>query len=73
MNTFLARITMRLKNNPYHPDIAIFLVLIPFVSAFNYYLTYTNIRWNGFLALTYTVDTVQGYAALFVFCPKSKK
>ena len=61
----MARIDMRLKNNPYHPDIAIFLVLIPFVSAFNYYLTYTNIRWNGFLALTYTLDTLQGYAAVW--------
>lgn len=47
----------------YHPDIAIFLILIPFISAFNYYLTYTNIQFNRFLILTFTIDTVQGYMA----------
>ncbi len=30
------------KPNPYHPDVALFLVLIPFISAFDYYLTYSN-------------------------------
>jgi DNA-binding LytR/AlgR family response regulator len=49
--------------NPYAPDVALFLVLIPFIAAFNYYLTYTNIRFNWFLALTFAIDTVQGYAA----------
>lgn len=54
----------RKKNeNPYHPDIQIFLVLIPFISAFNYYLTYSNIQLNWFLALTFSIDTVQGYLA----------
>lgn len=51
------------KRNPYHPDIALFLILIPFISAFNYHLTYSNIQWNAFLLLTFTIDTVQGYAA----------
>lgn len=51
------------KSNPYYPDIQIFLVLIPFISAFNHYLTYSNIQFNWFLALTYTIDTLQGYAA----------
>ena len=50
-------------SNPYYPDIQIFLILIPFISAFNYYLTYSNIQLNWFLALTYTIDTLQGYAA----------
>ncbi len=49
--------------NPYHPDVALFLILIPFISAFNYYLTYSNIQLNGFLLLTFTIDTVQGYCA----------
>ncbi|MCK6616476.1 MAG: LytTR family transcriptional regulator [Cyclobacteriaceae bacterium] len=49
------------NKNPYYPDIPIFLVLIPFISAINYYLTYTNIKLNGFLLLTFTIDTVQGY------------
>ena len=51
------------KRNPYHPDIALFLILIPFISAFNYHLTYSNIRLNGFLLVTFALDTVQGYAA----------
>jgi LytTr DNA-binding domain len=51
------------SKNPYHPDVALFLILIPFISAFNYYLTYTNIQLNGFLLLTFTIDTVQGYCA----------
>ena len=50
--------------NPYHPDILIFLILIPFIAGINYYLTYTNIRLNGFLLLTFTIDTVQGYLAV---------
>jgi hypothetical protein len=49
--------------NPYHPDIAVFLALIPFISAFNYYLTYSNIRLNWFLFLTFSIDTAQGYLA----------
>jgi len=53
------------NKNPYHPDVALFLILIPFISAFNYYLTYTSIQLNGFLLLTFTIDTVQGYCAWF--------
>jgi len=49
------------RKNPYHPDVAIFLILIPFISAINYYLTYENIRLNGFLLLTFIIDTLQGY------------
>jgi DNA-binding LytR/AlgR family response regulator len=54
---------MAQHRNPYHPDIALFLILIPIISAINYYLTYSNIRLNAFLALTFTIDTIQGYAA----------
>lgn len=50
-------------SNPYRPDVALFLILIPFISAFNYYLTYTNITFGWFLLLTFTIDTVQGYIA----------
>ncbi|WP_164851313.1 LytTR family DNA-binding domain-containing protein [Larkinella soli] len=49
--------------SPYDPDVPLFLVLIPLISGFNYYLTYSNIRFNGFLLLTFTIDTVQGYLA----------
>jgi DNA-binding LytR/AlgR family response regulator len=47
----------------YYPDIPFFLVAIPFIAAINYFLTYTNIRFNSFLALTFAIDTVQGYLA----------
>lgn len=51
--------------SPYYPDVILFLVLIPFISAFNYYLTYTNIQFNRFLLLTFTIDTLQGYLAWY--------
>ena len=51
------------NKNPYHPDVALFLIIIPFISAFNYYLTYSNIQLSWFLLLTFTIDTVQGYLA----------
>ena len=54
---------LRHHRNPYYPDVALFLLFIPFISAFNYYLTYSNIRLNSFLLLTFTIDTVQGYLA----------
>ena len=48
---------------PKYNDIKFFLIAIAFISAFNYYLTYTNIKFNWFLVLTYTIDTVQGWLA----------
>lgn len=57
------RESIKSEKQKYHPDILLFLILIPFISAFNYYLTYSNIQLNGFLLLTYTIDTVQGYLA----------
>jgi hypothetical protein len=47
----------------YHPDLWIMLIIIPFISAFNYYLTYSNIQPNFFLLLTFSLDTAQGYLA----------
>ncbi len=47
----------------YHPDVKLFLLVIPFISAFNYYLTYPLIRFNSFLLLTFSIDTIQGYLA----------
>ena len=44
-------------------DVKFFLVAIAFISAFNYYLTYSNIKFNWFLILTYSIDTVQGWLA----------
>ncbi|MFT3794059.1 LytR/AlgR family response regulator transcription factor [Flavobacterium sp.] len=48
---------------PKYKDVKFFLIFIAFASAFNYYLSYENIRLNGYLALTYTLDTLQGWAA----------
>ncbi len=53
------------NRNPYHPDIPLFLVLIPLIAGFNYYLTYTNIRFNAFFAITFTLDVTQGYIAIW--------
>ncbi|MBX2913783.1 MAG: LytTR family transcriptional regulator DNA-binding domain-containing protein [Cyclobacteriaceae bacterium] len=63
---------MEIQKNPYHPDVTVFLILIPFISAINYYLTYVDIKLNGFLVLTFTIDTLQGYcgwwgARTFIF------
>ena len=44
-------------------DVKFFLVAIAFISAFNYYLTYSNIKFNWFLLLTYSIDTIQGWLA----------
>ena len=50
----------------YRPDVLIFLLLIPLISAFNYYLTYSTIQLNWFLVLTFTIDTTQGYIAWLI-------
>lgn len=47
-------------------DKKFFLIAIAFISAFNYYLTYSNIHLNWFLLLTYAIDTVQGWLAWWV-------
>ena len=54
-----------MSQKKYH-DVKFFLVAIALISAFNYYLTYTNIKFNGFLLLTYTIDTVEGWLAWWV-------
>lgn len=46
----------------YH-DFKLFLILIPCINALNYYLTYSNIAFSWHTALTYSIDTLQGYAA----------
>jgi DNA-binding LytR/AlgR family response regulator len=46
-----------------YKDVRFFLVFIAFISAFNYYLTYTNIKFGWFLIITYVIDTIQGWLA----------
>ena len=47
----------------YYPDIPIFLISIPLINAINYYLTYSNITFNWFLVITFSIDTIIGYVA----------
>ena len=44
-------------------DIIFFIIAIPIINAFNYYLTYTKISFNSHTLLTFLIDTVEGYAA----------
>jgi hypothetical protein len=43
-----------------------FVVLIPCINLFNYYLTYSNITFSARTALTFTIDTLQGYAVWLI-------
>ncbi len=47
----------------YFSDIKLFLILIPLINIINYYLTYSNIKLDWFLLLTFSIDTAQGYLA----------
>ena len=51
-----------IRHRKYH-DVKFFLVAIAFISAFNYYLTWSNIKFNWFLVYTYAIDTIQGWLA----------
>jgi hypothetical protein len=44
-------------------DIPLFLILIPFINALNYYLTYTHITFNRHTLITFLIDTLEGYLA----------
>jgi DNA-binding LytR/AlgR family response regulator len=44
-----------------------FLIFIAFASAFNYYLTYTIIKFDWFLIATYVIDTIEGWIAWWAF------
>jgi len=62
----LVLLKKQMLGQPKYHDIKFFLIAIAFISAFNYYLTWSNIRFNWFLILTYTIDTVQGWLAWWV-------
>jgi hypothetical protein len=51
------------NNNIKYNDVVFFLVLIPFINALNYYLTYTNIPFNSHTLVTFLIDTFDGYVA----------
>jgi len=52
-----------MQARPKYNDVKFFLIAIAFISAFNYYLTWSHIKLNWFLVLTYAIDTVQGWIA----------
>ena len=52
------------KNNPYYPDIPIFLIIVPIIAAYNYYLTYPDPTIGWYLVITFLLDTFQGYLAV---------
>ncbi len=41
------------------------ILLIPAISLFNYYLTYTTMGFTWFFLLTFVLDTLEGYCAWF--------
>lgn len=41
------------------------LVLIPIINVINYYLTYPEINFDAHTYITYSIDTVQGFAAWY--------
>jgi hypothetical protein len=49
-----------------YKDVKFFLAFIVFANAFNYYLTYDGIKFNGFFAMTFVIDTVQGWIAWYI-------
>lgn len=49
-----------------YKDVKFFLLFIVFANAFNYYLTYNNIRPNGFFLMTFAIDTLQGWIAWYI-------
>jgi hypothetical protein len=48
------------------PMIRLFVVLIPCINVVNYYLTYSNITFSARTALTFSIDTIQGYAVWLI-------
>ncbi|EOZ92586.1 putative two-component response regulator [Indibacter alkaliphilus LW1] len=51
------------QKEKYYPDVIIFLIAIPIISAINFHLTYTNIQANSFYLVRFLIDTAQGYIA----------
>ena len=52
-----------MDSRPKYNDVRFFLIAIACIAAFNYYLTYTNIRFGWFLIITYAIDTIEGWLA----------
>jgi hypothetical protein len=53
----------RIKINGFYRDGLFFIILIPIINVINYYLTYSPIPFNWHTALTFLIDTAEGYLA----------
>jgi len=51
------------ESKRYASEIKLFLLLIPLINVFNYYLTYNNISLSWRTLLTFSIDTLLGYSA----------
>src|SRR5688500_12729778 len=52
-----------MKEPTHTAEIKLFLVLIPLINVFNYYLTYNNISFSWRTLITFSLDTLEGYVA----------
>ena len=53
---------MEQKSKKYR-DVKLFLILIPVINVINYYLTYKHISVSWHTLITFSLDTIEGYAA----------
>lgn len=51
------------ESNSLRFEVQLFLVLIPLINVINYYLTYNNITFGWRTLMTFSIDTLEGYAA----------
>jgi hypothetical protein len=55
-----------MPHRTYSIELKLFPVIIPLANVLNYYLTYSNIQFDGHTLFTFTLDTLMGYAAWLV-------
>ena len=46
-------------------DHVFILIAVPLINLLNYYLTYSSIAFTGYFFLTYTIDTLTGFACWY--------
>ena len=62
----LAAIRNRLFSRGRYNDVLLFMVLIPFINALNYYLTYPKIEFTSYTLITFIIDTLTGYVEWWI-------
>lgn len=58
--------TQKMNERFRRTEIKLFLALIPLINLFNYYVTYTDIRFTTRTLITFAIDTAEGYIAWLV-------